>query len=160
MAGARVEITKDTVSPALDRLLDALSGDGRDAMLKDMGESLLISTRDRAARQVTPEGDAWDALSPRYKRRKDKRRPGVPLLKYDNHMLGDGFQFQVTAGAGELMVGTVRPYGAAQHFGYKNPKHRPDATGIPARRWLGLSVEDAVELEAIAQEHIQAAMEG
>ena len=148
---ARVEITKNTVSPALGRLLDTLEGNGRDLMLRDMGEYLMGSTAARAARQVTPAGEAWPALSPRYKRRKDKLRPGLPMLKYDNHMLGDGLSYQVPPGEGALYHGTSVRYGAAQHFGYG---------GIQPRNWLGLSDEDGVELVAIAQDHIARAVEG
>ncbi|MCR6495153.1 phage virion morphogenesis protein [Thermomonas sp. S9] len=72
----------------------------------------------RAARQVAPDGGAWPALSPRYKRRKDKRRPGLPMLKDDAPMLGDGLHYQVPPGVGVLYLGTSVRYGAAQHFGH------------------------------------------
>jgi len=84
-------------------------------LFADIGEYLLRSTRDRAARQISPEGSAWQALSPRYKARKDKERPGLPMLKYDNHMLGDRLSYQVEGGA--LLLGTSAPYGARMHFG-------------------------------------------
>ncbi|MGE4367453.1 hypothetical protein [Thermomonas sp.] len=58
------------------------------------------------------------ALSPRHKRRKDKRRPGLPMLKDDGHMLDDGLPYPVPPGAGVLYLGTSVRYGAAQHFGY------------------------------------------
>lgn len=148
---ARVEITKNTAGPGLKRLLGVLEGPGRDLMLRDMGEYLQASTQARGARQVTPSGEAWPALSPRYKRRKDKLRPGLPMLKYDNHMLGDGLNYQVPPGEGALYLGTSVRYGAAQHFGYG---------GIPPRNWLGLSDEDGTELLALAQEHISRAVEG
>lgn len=148
---ARVEITSNTAGPALKRLLDVLEGDGRDLMLRDMGEYLLASTQARAARQVAPDGDAWPALTPRYKRRKDKLRPGLPMLKFDNHMLGDRLSYQVTPGTGELRLGTNVRYGAAQHFGYG---------GILPRNWLGLSEDDGTELVTIAQEHIERAVGG
>jgi len=38
---------------------------------------------------VSPDGTPWAALSPRYAKRKERERPGVPKLKFDNHMLGD-----------------------------------------------------------------------
>lgn len=117
MAGAKIEITRDLASPALARAMTELEGPGRRLMLKDMGEYLLRSTRERAARQVSPDGTAWQALSPRYKRQKDKMRPGLPMLKFDNHMLGDRLSWQVE-GDHTLRVGTNAPYGAAQHFGH------------------------------------------
>lgn len=145
----RFEITHDTATPALKRALDVLEGEGRDLMLRDMGEYLMDATPRRAARQVTPSGQAWAALSPRYKRRKDRLRPGVPMLKFDGHMIGDRLASQVTPGAGELLHGTSALYGATQHFGRGN---------IVPRNWLGLSDEDAAELVAIAQDHLALAM--
>ena len=115
MAGARVEITKDTASPARKRAILKLQGEGRDLMLGHMGETLMRSTRERAARQVDPDGNKWRALSPGYKRWKDKKRPGVPILKFDFHMLGDRLSHQVVGS--DLLVGTSAPYGAAHQFG-------------------------------------------
>lgn len=116
MAGVRIEITRNLASPALARAMTELEGPARQLMLKDMGEYLLSSTRERAARQVGPDGTAWQALSPRYKRQKDKQRPGLPMLKFDNHMLGDRLSWQVDGNV--LLVGTNAPYGAEQHFGH------------------------------------------
>lgn len=147
----RFQVTKDTLRPALNKALDVLEGEGRDLMLRDMGEYLMIATPTRAARQVTPDGQAWTPLSPRYRRRKDKLRPGVPMLKFDGHMIGDRLNYQVPPGQGELLHGTSARYGAAQHFGYG---------AIKPRNWLGLSDEDGVELIAIASDHLTLAMRG
>lgn len=112
---ARIEIVADTVSAALQKTRDALQGDGQRLMLEDIGEYLLRSTRDRAAQQKAPDGTPWAPLSPRYKRFKDKKRPGVPKLKFDFHMLGDQFSQQVAGDT--LLVGTNAKYGAIHQFG-------------------------------------------
>lgn len=112
---ARVEITQNTASPALKRLLGKLRGDDRELMLAQMGEYLMRSTRERAAREESPDGSKWRPLSPRYAKRKAKKRPGVPLLKFDFHMLGDQFAYQVDAQG--LLLGTNAPYGAIHQFG-------------------------------------------
>jgi phage virion morphogenesis protein len=112
---ARVEITADTASAALSNALDAMQGDGLRLMLEDIGEYVLRSTRDRAAQQKAPDGTAWAPLSPRYKRLKDKKRPGLPMLRFDFHMLGDQLSQQVQGN--DLVIGTSAPYGARQHFG-------------------------------------------
>ena len=112
---ARIEITADSISPALTTALRALEGDGQRLMLEDIGEYVLRSTRDRAAQQKAPDGKAWAALSPRYKRFKDKKRPGVAKLRFDFHMLGDRLAQQVAGDT--LLVGTSAKYGAIQHFG-------------------------------------------
>lgn len=115
MAGARVEITRNTASPKLKRLAARLHGEGRQLLFADMGEYLLRSTRERAAKQIDPDGNKWRALSPGYAKWKAKKRPGVPILKFDFHMLGDQLSYE--AGQDELLVGTNAPYGAIHQFG-------------------------------------------
>jgi phage virion morphogenesis protein len=115
MAGARVEITADTLTPALRRAGEQLGARGLELLLRDIGEELLNSTRDRAQQQVDPAGRRWAALSPGYKRWKDGKRPGLPILKFDNHLLGDQLSYQV--GGNMVLVGTNAPYGAAHQFG-------------------------------------------
>ena len=117
MAGTRVvlDIVTDEIGPAIERLLGFVGGKGMNLALDDIGEALLTSTRDRAAREVDPSGNAWAPLSPRYKKLKDKKRPGVPRLKFDNHMLGDQLSHQVINN--DLFVGTNAKYGAIHQFG-------------------------------------------
>lgn len=114
MSGARVEIT-DAASPTLRRLLAKMQGDGREQLLGHMGEYVMRSTRERAEREVAPDGKKWRALSPDYAKWKQKQRPGVPILKFDFHMLGDQFSYQVDPGG--VLVGTNAPYGAIHQFG-------------------------------------------
>ena len=143
MAGARVEITRNTASPALKGIVESLTGGGRERLFGQWGEYLLTSTRDRAGREVDPDGNAWAALSPRYARKKAKLRPGAKILRFDFHMLGDRLAYQVDDDG--LRLGTSAVYGAMQQFG---PKPRP---------WLGLSKEDDEELLAIAEDHVAGA---
>lgn len=119
MAGTRIELdlAHDQASTTLRRAAEALDTQGRALLLSDIGEYLLRSTRDRAAAQVSPEGTRWAALSPRYARRKERKRPGTPILKFDNHMLGDQLSKQIESDT--LYVGTNAPYGAIMHFGGK-----------------------------------------
>jgi phage virion morphogenesis protein len=117
MAGARIELDANTrsASAALAAAARQLGPEGRTLLLQDIGEYLMISTRARAERQVSPSGQAWAALSPRYAAAKSKKRPGVPLLRFDNHMIGDQLANQVEGDT--LLVGTNAPYGAIQQFG-------------------------------------------
>lgn len=187
MAGARIEITKNTASPALKNAIREMQGEGRVAMLEDMGELLVMTTRERQEREVSPDGTTWRALSPAYKRYKQKKRPGVKILKFDFHMMGDEFSFQTDAEA--LYVGTNVPYGAVHQFGHTFkrkprtqdvhfhrgrdgevgtrfvPRKKSNFTQktnvpahdivIPARPWLGVSLDDAEQLLAIAAKHLQ-----
>lgn len=117
MAGARIEFEVDTklASTALQKALGVLGGDGLTLLLSDIGEYLLGATRDRAAKEVSPTGERWRALEPSYARWKAKKRPGAPILKFDNHMIGDQLSHQVDGTT--LLVGTNAPYGAIHQFG-------------------------------------------
>lgn len=139
MAGSRLVLESD-VGPAqavLQQLRAQLSDGGRDLLLGDIGEYLVRSARERRTRQVDPDGNPWKALQPAYARRKAKLRPGVGMLKFDDHMLGDQFSWQLDGDA--VLVGTNAIYGAVQQ---------------EARPWLGLSAEDQEEILAIATDHL------
>lgn len=128
MAGAQLvlDIVTDNIGQAISRLLGFFNGRGFDQALGQFGEYLVRSTRDRAAREEDPSGNPWAPLSPRYKKFKEKKRPGVPMLKFDNHMLGDQLAHQVIDH--DLIVGTNAKQGAIQHFG--------GSIQIPARSQL------------------------
>lgn len=175
MAGARIEVVIDTaaVSAALQRASNALDREGVPLLLSDIGEHLLKSTRDRAAEQVGPDGQPWEPLSPRYAQRKGQARPGAPILKFDNHMLGDQFAHQVEGDT--LLVGTNAPYGAIQQFGsdtlakavsphFVNQRKagiaQQVAKGIPARPWLGVSDADADSIVDLTKKAITSALDG
>lgn len=113
MAGARIQI--EVRKPPLGEVMQRISGDERTLLLERIGRVLQQSTRTRAAREIGPEGTPWAALSPRYKRHKDKERPGVPKLKFDEHMLEDSFVYEVDGDT--LLVGTTVRYGAIHQFG-------------------------------------------
>jgi hypothetical protein len=50
---AQLEVTLDSATPGLADALRQLEGEARQLILKDWGEYLLRSTRERAARSVT-----------------------------------------------------------------------------------------------------------
>lgn len=151
MAGARIYLGLDAgaAATALAGLGRQLDDNGRALMLGRIGEYLLGSTRERAAEQVSPAGVPWAALSPRYAKYKEKKRPGVPKLKFDFHMLGDQLSQQVDGDT--LLVGTSAPYGAIHQFGGRVTVHDAE-TGqafqaeMPARPWLGISDKDQVAI--------------
>lgn len=113
---ARTEIIANTARPAIARAARRLLGDTRRLLLMDWGEYLLRSTRERAKLEQDPRGRKWRALSPSYKRSKQKKRPGASILKFDFHMLGDQLSWQ-TDGDDALLVGTNAPYGAIHQDG-------------------------------------------
>lgn len=150
MAGARVTITVDDadLQATLNRLAD-FGGAPLQAALGDVGEHVLNTTRDRAARQQAPDGTPWVPLSPKYAKRKEKKRPGAPILKFDLHLLGDRLSYQL--GDGHVDIGTSALYGATHQFG---------RGAIPARPFLGLSAEDERDVLEILGEHLELAIDG
>ena len=113
MAG--VHFTIDVTS--LERFIAAiqdLQGEGGRAMLGDMGEYLLTAHHKRFDAEVSPDGVPWAPLSPRYKKQKDRKRPGVKKLVYDNFLKGT-LRYQVQSG--ELLFGSNREYAAIHQFG-------------------------------------------
>lgn len=137
MAGLYLEITRDTATPRIDKAIAAMDDDGLQLMLDDIGEYVLRATRERGDREVSPDGEPFADLDPAYERWKRKKRPGVGILRFDFHMMGDQLSHQVVGDA--VYIGTNAVYGAVQHF------HRP---------WLGLSDEDEDEVLAIAHDHL------
>ncbi|HHA2757638.1 phage virion morphogenesis protein [Stenotrophomonas maltophilia] len=113
---ALLEVTLDSATPGLADALRQLEGEARQLILKDWGEYLLGSTRRRGKQQVDPSGRKWRALSPSYKRYKQRKRPGRPILEFDFHMLGDMASWQLD-GSDAVLVGTNAPYGAIHQGG-------------------------------------------
>jgi len=112
---------------------------------REAGEALLISTRERIQRGVTPTGEKFTPLEPSYAARKLKKVGNRPILEYDLHMAGDRFDYSVDDEG--LLIESKTPYARAQQFGF------PDLN-IPARPWLGLSDDDLKHLKSILSEHL------
>lgn len=172
---------------ALDRL-QQLDGDRANLMLLDMGEYLLGVHQRRFDAEVSPEGQPWAPLSSRYKKRKDKARPGAKKLVYDNLLKGT---LRYLVENAQLVFGSDRPQAALLHFGGKiqraprstqvhmrgdGKRKRFAAAGsdtvarwvtipaytieMPARPWLGLSKADDEEVLRIAADHVGDAVTG
>ncbi|CAM5383651.1 phage virion morphogenesis protein [Rhodanobacter lindaniclasticus] len=146
MAGAKLQLQYDasTARAGLDYVASRLDSDGRKLLLSHIGEYMLGATRDRGVRQVDPSGQRWRPLEPSYRRWKAKKRPGVPILKFDNHMLGDQLAWQLV-GDTAVDIGTNAIYGARQQF-------------VGKRVWLGTSTDDDDEILLIARDHLVAGL--
>ncbi|HET8942292.1 MAG TPA: phage virion morphogenesis protein [Rudaea sp.] len=95
MAGAKITITVDDAQ--VQAMFARLMAFGEDAVAdagRDIGEYMLRSTRERSAREQSPDGVPWVALSPKYAARKQRKRPGVGLLHFDDFMLGARLSYQ------------------------------------------------------------------
>lgn len=141
MAGAsdliRIDYDDAAVRQSLKKLLDKLGN--LTPVFQDIGESLLISHRERFDRAISPDGIPWAELSPDYQKRKRRNRDKILVL--------DGWlrQLHYAASDAELDLGTDRIYGATHQFG--------DASrNIPARPFLGLDeAERATVLDLLEE---------
>lgn len=145
MAGSMLSIQLEDAQfkAAFSRLRNVVDGRGMRLALSDIGEAMKTSTEDRAEREEAPDGTAWIDLTPKYKARKEKQRPGVKKLKFDGHMLGDMLSWQLD-GDHAVLIGTNAIYGARQQ------EDRP---------FLGISADDRTEIIDILGDHILRAAE-
>ena len=141
----------------VERVFERLRATGQDLspILRDIGEHLLDATKDRFAAEAAPDGTPWAPLEPGYAEDKSRARPNAGILIYDDLLRG---QLAYVVSGDELVLGTNRPYGARQHFGFHGPDSLGRTFNHPARPWLGVSAEDAPEIESIVRDHILAAV--
>ena len=139
------EVFRQLENPDLRPLLDAIGNEGENQTRRRINE-----------KKTAPDGTPWAPLSDEYKRRKEKgiRKDGVRIgtsggiLELEGNLL-DSIDYQVTdddtvewgsiAGTGSNLK-----YAAIHQFG-------GEAVGmnIPARPFLGLSVEDEADMDDI-----------
>lgn len=155
-----IELKQDTISPALDRLADLLE-DMRPVM-QDIGEYLVVATKDRFPKGAAPDGTRWAPKSPvtlaRYGARRSNRIDTRPLFG-PSGALSSTIAYE--AGRDSVSVGSNMIYAAAMQFGAAQGAFGRTSRGgpipwgrIPARPFLGLSAEDETALVEITEEWI------
>ena len=156
MAGARIhiEIDDDKAQAALNRLIAA--GTDTTPLMKDIGEYLLRTTKDRFVEQKAPNGTPWAALSSATKKR--KKRNAEKILTESGILRGQ-LTFQV--GPDSVLVGSPTIYAGTHQFGASKGAYGTTSKGapipwgdIPARPFLGLSGDDATEIEALVNRYV------
>lgn len=169
MAGSFLEINANT--PEIQAVLRELTGALNDLTpaFRDIGETLLNSTRERFNTSTDPSGRKWAPLKPStlaararaaggsIKGGKNKGRYGKraalafatakPLIFKGNLMGLLNYRADKTS----VRVGTPLIYGATHQFG-RGP--------IPARPFLGLSQSDEAAVLDILNDHLQRALSG
>lgn len=179
MAGAQNVINIDLNDAELQAELKKLAAKLSDLtpFFKDVGETLLNSTRERFRTQTAPDGERWAALSPAYAARKPRHKDKPLTL---SGVLRGTLTKQ--ADADSLRIGTPLVYGAVHQFGATkgsfgtvvariNEYARRTKTGattvkahtrnmaipwgdIPARPFLGLSEADRQDLLEALNEYL------
>ena len=146
MAGARITIELDDAE--LRRTLGQLSAKLADPSpaLRDLGEHLLRTTRDRfgQSQKRAPDGTPWARNTETTIARKGRDNP-----LYQSGMLQGQLRYQLEPGGRAVAVGSNRIYAAVQQFG--QPKGASGTTrrdspipwgDIPPRPFLGVSADD------------------
>ena len=180
MAGAQTVIDIDINDAEIQAALNQLAAKLGDLtpFFKDVGETLLNSTRERFRTQTAPDGTAWAALSPAYRARKpshkdkpltlsgvlrgtltkqvdkDSLRIGTPLIYGATH------QFGAAKGSFGTVTARVNEYTRRSRNGasftvraHTRPLRVPWGD-IPARPFLGLSEADRSDLLDALNEYL------
>ena len=148
MTGARLKVEVTGLDEA-ERRLRALQAAGHDLTpaMKDIGEYLLRTTRERFADEKGPDGTPWAPLSEHTKRRKKRN---VERVLTEHGYLGGTLAYR--AGPQEVEVGSPLVYAGTHQFGaekgaFGSGGGSPIPWGdIPARPFLGLSDDDREEV--------------
>lgn len=160
----KIDLDDRSVLNALNGLLRA--GADLQPALQDIGEYLVVSTRDRFRDGVAPDGAPWAPNSPVTTARRGKGAAGKRPLIGETRQLSTRIFYRVTAHTVE--VGSPLEYAAVHQFGAgkgqfgrskRGSKRGPIPWGdIPARPFLGLSDQDRSEVLDIIQEHLARAL--
>lgn len=123
-----------------ERVMDRLSNLDRRQMAEDLGSELENQTRRRITdEKYAPDGTQWLGWTADYAK---TRHSGHSLLEGEGDLV-DSIQFLVAGDANSIEVGSNLVYAAVQNSG----SAEDDANDIPARQYLGLSAENAADLE-------------
>lgn len=157
MPGARLTVELTGIEEA-ERRLRALAEAGHDLTpaMRDIGEYLVRTTKDRFADERGPDGTPWAPLTDRTRRRK-RRNTGRILTEHG--FLGGQIAYQ--AGPAEVEAGSPLVYAGTHQFGAEEGSFGSTSGGgpipwgdIPAREFLGLSDADGDEIEDILRDYL------
>ena len=160
MAGARITVEFDDaeVRRALDRLRAAVAD--MTPVMDDVGHHLVNTTRQRFFDERTPDGTPWAPLSETTERLKKKNVGKVLTLE---GFLRGGIAHR--AGPDGVDVGSPLIYAGTHQFGAARGAFGATSRGapipwgdIPARPFLGLSVEDEDEVAALVTDYLRRAI--
>lgn len=158
MAGAsiRIELDDRRIRTAFNRLLKAGADTG--PLMRDIGEHLVNSTRERFREEEDPRGKPWAPLSEVTLARKT-RNSGRVLT--ERGFLGGSIAYR--AGRKEVEVGAaqsvkyagVHQFGAAKGAFGTTSRGAPIPWGdIPARPFLGLSRDDETSIRELVNDYL------
>lgn len=147
------------VSSALQSLMDSIGN--IDPVLKEIGEVLIDSTKQRFNTETAPDGSKWESNSVvtllnyagRFKTKQVARIKNKKAGTGETKQLRTQIFYNVTGG--ELEIGSPMIYAGTFHYGAKKGQYgkRTPWGDIPAREFLGLSEDDRESILDIVQSH-------
>lgn len=147
MAGTTVEIdTKEVFS--LSNMLSGmeLSSEDRSELLSELGVEAESQTQERFDTKVAPDGIKWNGIAEATRAYYAKQHPGARPPLVVSGSLRDTIESQ-KKGSWEVLVGATKEYAAVHQYGFKK-------RNIPARPFLGVSLDDEADLAAITRDFI------
>ena len=161
MAGASIEVTFDdaAVIRAINQLVDA--GKDLTPVMRDIGEHLLNTTRERFKDEQAPDGTPWASLTESTKQR--KRRNTGKILTESGDLRGHGLVYQARRDLVE--VGSPLIYAGTHQFGAEAGAFGSMSNGapipwgdIPPRPFLGVWTDDEAAILRILTEHLESGL--
>lgn len=167
---ASILINDNDARSALQGLMDSIGN--IDPALKEIGEVLIDSTKQRFRTTTAPDGSQWERnteatlrnYANRFKTSRTKKgrlsKKGRERIANKPPGTGESKQLQkqifYNVRSGELEVGSPLIYAPTFHYGAKKGQFGKGAPwgDIPAREFLGLSSDDEVSIQAIIERHL------
>ena len=115
-----------------------------------LGESLKKIHNQRFKDQKDPDGNAWQAVSPRYAAYKAKRKKGTQILKFHG-ALSERTAYNYDDRGVEF--GSPMKYADVHQNGSRKTSGR--GSGIPKRQWLGVNRDNEQQLLRKANRYLQ-----
>lgn len=143
-----IRLIDDHARSSLERLSAALGN--LTPLMSEIGEDLLISTRQRFVDEEAPSGANWAPLSQTTK--KHKKRNADKILTQDGYLSGS---LVTQPGVDYVDVGSPMIYASTHQYGAEKGEFGETSNGrpipfgdIPARPYLGLSDDDEATIRA------------
>jgi phage virion morphogenesis protein len=125
----------------IDGLANRL-GDLRPVMV-DIGEYMLLATRDRFDSESDPSGNPWTPLKPSYAKAKARKPSALRGILTLSGQLRDTITYEALPEA--VVIGSNKIYAATHQLGRDS---------IPARPFLGVSEADRSEITEILRDYL------
>lgn len=154
MAGGVQLVIEVDGEDAIHEFLDRLSSAQHDDLMQQVAGFVESGTRERiGTTKQDPDGNRWKPWSTSYAQRaKSKTAPKPRFLLFREGNLLDSIATDSTEG--QAVVGTNLVSAATHQFGDEGSDSRGRKRNIPARAFLGISSDDAKEIESYMEDWV------